>query len=231
MASTGPGFGMAERPPAVLCDFDDTVALQNVAALILDRFYPGSREGLRRQLQTRVITFREYQEEAFSRAVASRQEMEAHVQSQATLRSGFVDLWRYCQANSFPLSILSVGLEFYIKALLHREGIDRIAVYAAEVDFAPKGMQIRYSHVWNGCNEWGICKCSVLESYRARGYRIIYAGDGGSDLCPARRADAVFARSELAKRCTDTGLPFIQLDDFHVVRRFLENCVPELGTI
>ena len=51
MRSTGANNAKASRPLAVLCDFDDTIVLQNVAQLLLDRFGHGKWQELRKQLR------------------------------------------------------------------------------------------------------------------------------------------------------------------------------------
>ena len=65
MRSTGADNEKADRPLAVLCDFDDTIALQNVAQLLLDRFGQGKWQELRQQLRNGEINFRQYQERSF----------------------------------------------------------------------------------------------------------------------------------------------------------------------
>jgi 2-hydroxy-3-keto-5-methylthiopentenyl-1-phosphate phosphatase len=62
----------------------------------------------------------------------------------------------------------------------------------------------------------------VLEEYRERGHRVLYAGDGLSDTCPAKHADFVFARDGLLSFCQAQGLPHRELTDFYVVLDYLE---------
>jgi len=50
----------------------------------------------------------------------------------------------------------------------------------------------------------------------SRGYRVIYVGNGISDLIPARQAHRVFATGELLTGCKEMNincLPFNNLDD------------------
>ena len=79
---------------------------------------------LRRQSQDRSITFREYQEQAFKGIGASLEDMKAVVRDRATLRPYFKELWTYCRARAIPLAIVTVGLDFYVDALLEREGME-----------------------------------------------------------------------------------------------------------
>ncbi|MCZ6615431.1 MAG: hypothetical protein O6920_06600, partial [Chloroflexi bacterium] len=55
-----------------------------------------------------------------------------------------------------------------------------------------------------------------------RGHKVFYVGDGVTDLCPARKADLVFARSRLLEECRAEGLAHIELRDFSDVIAELE---------
>ena len=227
-----PKAPVAKKPPAVLCDFDDTTVVENVAQLLLEHFCEdGTRRHLRRQLQEKTITLKEYQERAFSSTRANREAMKAVVQAKATLRPYFKDLWRYCQSRAIPLAIVTVGLDFYVDALLEREGLEEVPRYAVKTTFAAEGIVYEYPHPWDGsgalsreeCQTWGTCKCSVLAEYKRAGRSIFYVGDGRSDMCPATIADLVFARGQLARLRCESQVPYTQFKDFQDVIHALED--------
>ena len=222
MKSTGSDYGRLDKPPAILCDFDDTVTVQNVAELLLRRFSDGRWEDLRRQTRERLITFREYQELAFRNIGASREEMSAYVCEQAVLRPGLRELWQYSRATSIPLAVATLGLDFYVGAVLEREGLSEVPTYAVKTTFTSQGIEYNYPYARKDCTRWGTCKCSVLESYRGRGYSIIFVGDGVSDFCPASRADLVFARSHLASQCHEAGIPYLEFEGFQNILDHLQ---------
>jgi 2,3-diketo-5-methylthio-1-phosphopentane phosphatase len=221
----------AKNPPAVLCDFDDTTAVENVAELLLEHFSDDATwQQLRRQSREKTIAFREYQERAFSSTRASREAMVSLVKSRATMRPYFRELWQYCQDRDIPLAIVTVGLDFYVDALLEREGLEEVPRYAVKTSFTHRGITYGYPHTWDGsgastldvCRQWGNCKCSVLGKYRRMGHSIFYVGDGRSDFCPASIADQVFARSHLAELCREDQMPYTEFEDFQDVIRGLE---------
>ncbi len=217
MRSTGADNEKADRPLAVLCDFDDTIALQNVAQLLLDRFGQGKWQELRQQLRNGEINFRQYQERSFDAVTATQEEMRCYVESEVIVRDGFHDLWKHCRQAGIPLAIASLGLDFYIQAVLDREGIGPVDTYAVETSFTPQGISYRYPHTWDGCTKWGSCKCVAVWAYQRAGYTIAYVGDGASDFCPASKADMVFARSHLVEKCHSEGVPCHEFEDFHQV--------------
>lgn len=208
---------MPERTLAILCDFDDTVAEVNVAEIILKRFGGFRWLELRRQYREKLIPFWQYQEGAFRDVTAEPDEMTAYIRKHVALRPGFSRLWRECQTNATPLAIVTLGLDFYVAALLEREGLSQMPTYAVGTTFGPNGLVYQYAQNLYGCTQWGNCKCSVLDSYRQLGYNIAYVGDGLSDFCPASKSDLVFAHKQLESRCIDEGVLHLHFDDFRDV--------------
>ena len=217
MRSTDANKEKADRPLAVLCDFDDTIALQNVAQLLLDRFGQGKWQGLRQQLRQGDINFRQYQERSFDAVTVAEEEMRCYVESEVVVRDGFHQLLEHCRWAEVPLAIASLGLDFYIDAILQREHTSGVKTYSVETSFTPNGISYRYPHTWDGCTKWGTCKCVALWAYRRAGYDTAYVGDGTSDFCPASKADMVFARSHLVEKCASEGVPCHEFEDFHQV--------------
>ena len=229
MSSTGQNSASASasrwagQPPAVLCDFDDTTAEENVASLLLSHFSDnGEWERLRQAHREKRIGLKEYQERAFRTVTAGRDEMQALVKEKATIRPYFKDLWRYCRSRSVPLAIVTVGLDFYVEALLEREGLQGVPRYAVQTEFTPQGITYYYPHPWESsggsseeqCGLFGNCKCRALMEHRRRGHTILYVGDGRSDLCPASIADHVFAHGPLADLMDERQLSYTPFRDF-----------------
>ena len=118
MKTTGNNCGNGSLPPAVLVDFDDTAAEQNVAELLLKRFGDPTWQDVRERLMSRDLTLKEYQEIVFRNIQADRATMQGYVKNNASLRPYFGELWSYCRSNDFPMAIVSLGLDFYIEALV-----------------------------------------------------------------------------------------------------------------
>jgi 2-hydroxy-3-keto-5-methylthiopentenyl-1-phosphate phosphatase len=207
---------------AVLCDFDDTITMQNVAHLILERFGDGSWREVRRRYLDGLASAEDYFEKQFTKLGASRSEMQAHVRVAGSLRDGFVELAGYCRERDIELAVVTVGLDFYVEALLEQHGLDWIPTYAVGTSFTSDGMQFQQMNFGRLCQRWGICKCEVVERYRKNGRRVVYVGDGRNDLCPARRSDDVFARDELLRLCQEESILFHPFDDFTDVMTGLE---------
>ena len=217
MRSTDGNSRRPEKRPAVVCDFDDTTVLENVAEMLLTEF--GGREWreYRRQHSMYLISLKEYQELAFSTVKVGRETMKAMVKERATLRPHFKTLFEYCRKKNIPLAIASMGLDFYVEALLEREGMESLPYFTVDTEFTPEGINFGYRFTWEGCWQRGNCKCRVLEQYRCQGHTILYAGDGRSDVCPATKSDTVFAHRYLAQHFRENSLPYVGLTDFSTV--------------
>lgn len=207
---------------AVLCDFDDTAAEQNVAHLLLDRFKGDGWRRLLKRFRDGTIPPKEYFEAPFRAIAATRREMQTHVREAASLRYGFAELADYCARNGVELAIVTHGLDFYVQALLEHNGLGWVPTYPVNAHFTPAGIRFEYRYTKPGCQEWGNCKCTVVERYAKAEYRVLYVGDGASDFCPARKADLVVARTGLLEMCREEGLLHHELRDFTDVIKALE---------
>ncbi|MCS7207673.1 MAG: HAD-IB family phosphatase [Dehalococcoidia bacterium] len=215
---------MNTQPLAVLVDFDETAAEQNVAELLLTAFCQGDWRSLREAFRAGRLTLREYQERAFAAVSAPVEAMARYVQEHARLRHGFPDLARFCYQNHIPLAIVTNGLQFYVEALLGRYGVlPYVTIHAVQVRFTAHGPVYTYPWATPYCWEWGNCKCRVVDIYRQQRHRILYVGDSsGSDLCPAARSDILFAHKSLLEYCQLAAIPAHPLRDFTDVLKVVQ---------
>ena len=225
MKTTGENSGSANLLPAVLIDFDDTAAEQNVAELLLKRFGDSTWPDVRLRFRAGEINLKEYQEITFRDILADQVTMQDYVKSHANLRPYFKELREYCLAHDIPMAIVSQGLDFYIRALLDGEGFPQIPVYSVNTRFTPRGITYEYRHTRPGQEARGNSKGLVVDRYRESGHYVFYVGDGISDLEAAGRTDVLFAHRTLAEECVRQGIPFQPFTDFSVVLQALEEYV------
>lgn len=105
-------------------------------------------------------------------------------------------------------SVISDGLDYYIRALLEREGFGGTAVMANHLEFGPQGKLVAgFPHWEQGCRRCGTCKGAEVARRKARGEVVWFAGDGVSDRCAAPLADRLFARRDLLRHARAKGIP------------------------
>ena len=214
MKTTGASSASGRPHPAVLTDFDDTAAVQNVAELLLNRFGAPDWMDVRQRFRDGHIDLKEYQEITFKSIQADRATMQSYVKKHANLRPYFQEIWGFCQANGFPMAVVSQGLDFYIQALLDKEGLGRVPIYAVNTEFQNGEISYQYEYNYPGKEPEGNSKGFVVKSFQQRGCHVFFAGDGRSDLEAAQVADTVFAHSTLAKFCDDEGISYNHFQDF-----------------
>ena len=200
--------------PAVLTDFDDTAAVQNVAEMLLTKFGDPTWQDVRRRFREGELTLNQYQEITFRNIKAARATMQDYVKQNASLRPYFKEMWRFCKGRQIPLAVVSQGLDFYIEALLEKEGCGSVPIHAVNTRFDAQGINYEYRYTVPGKEEMGNSKGVVVDSYRERGHYIVYVGDGMSDYEAAARADLVFAHRVLADECKRQEVPFRPFADF-----------------
>ena len=213
---------------AILVDFDDTAAQQNVAETLLKAFGGSNWKGYREDFRNGSMNLRHYQEKAFNEIDATIEEMGEAICGLAWMRPGFVDFNSYCKANGIRMSFVTNGLRFYVDALVHKAGLKNIPAYAVNVDGKPGDFQYSYPYATMDCWEWGNCKCKVLEEHRENASKIVFVGDGRSDLCVSQHSDFVFARSTLLEHCKNLNLAHQEFGDFYDVLAALKIGIPNV---
>ena len=225
---------MSAPKVVVLVDFDGTAAAQNVAETLLERFGSeevfdgGAWKSHREAFRKGDMTLREYQELAFNGLDATLEEMSEGLKGLCWPREGFQEFVSYCNTNEIHVVIVTNGLQFYVESVLEHAGLEHVPACAVGVEGAPRQLQYSYPYETPTCWEWGNCKCHVLENSRSGGadVRTVMIGDGYSDYCAARLADAAFARAAMRDHCDANGVPYTPFEDFHDVLAAFRSGIP-----
>lgn len=203
---------------AVQFDFDGTITEEDVSFLLLDT-YVGSkwREMLKEYTEGR-ISVGAFNKRVFGMMKADRPTMLDLVlnSDRVQIRPGFRELIDHCSRQDYKIVIVSNGLTFYIEAILASLGVDGTEVHAAENEFSPDGMKVRY------VGPDGIeLEAGYKEAYTAllknQGYGVVYIGNGISDIFPSRLAIKVFATGDLLDKCREEKLECTSYNDFYDV--------------
>ena len=208
-------YSTEARKTLVQCDFDGTITEEDVSFLLLDAFTDGSWWQLLTKYREKKVSVNYFNTKAFGMIKADRQTLVEFAKSGVRIRPGFQQLVAYCRKRGFRFVIVSNGLEFYIDAILRDIGIHNVEVLAAKTRFSSEGLEAAYIGPDGSQLEDGF-KDAYIRSFLEKDYRVIYVGDGLSDIPPAGCAQHVFARGELLAYCNGANLnctPFIDLND------------------
>jgi 2-hydroxy-3-keto-5-methylthiopentenyl-1-phosphate phosphatase len=210
----------------VQCDFDGTITEEDMGYCLLESFADGDWRQLVRQYRQGEISVNYFNTRAFAMVKADRHTLLKFVRNRARVRDGIHELVTYCRGRGFQFVIVSNGLDFYIKALLRDIGMDDIMVFAALTRFTPGGIEAWYTGPDGNRLEDGF-KEAYTRLFLSKGYRVVYVGNGISDISPARQAHYIFATGELVSYCKESDIDCIPFFNLHDVVRGLKLLPPE----
>lgn len=218
------------KDPLVLVDFDGTITQNDVGADLFDTFSKNesqkivslwlkgeisSRECLAKECELIKITKSELKKFALSQKIDGR-------------FPDFVDL---CNREKLKLVILSDGLDFYIKLILKKFGLEKLPFYSNILGFEGRKLKPEFPYFDRGCGNCGNCKKYHLKNLKGAEQKVVYIGDGLSDKCAVREADFVFAKNDLRKFCVKEGIGHYPFRNFGDVIRIFQKSVLNLSPL
>jgi 2-hydroxy-3-keto-5-methylthiopentenyl-1-phosphate phosphatase len=199
----------------ILCDFDGTIAVEDVIDSLLNHYGRPGWEALERDWRAGRIGSRECMSGQVALLDVSREELEEHL-SQLWIDHAFPEFVATVRKLGVPIRVVSDGLDYAIEQILGRYGLDDLPVAANHLSRAtpPQRWQLSSPYQSAGCGN-GTCKCACVEQARADGAeRTLLIGDGASDFCAADRVDFVFAKHRLIEHCRAAGIPYMPITGF-----------------
>jgi 2,3-diketo-5-methylthio-1-phosphopentane phosphatase len=191
-------------PIAICCDFDGTITLMDTGKALLstltkedwqavDKFVINGQIGTREALikQWGMIEYTTW-EEIFT------------IVDTMKIDPSFYDFYNWVIEENIMFIILSDGFQKYINRILEYNeiNVDSLDILANDVDLVDNKLKLIFNtpECNHGCAN---CKYSHVLKLKNEGYKMIYIGDGLSDILPAAElADIIYARNneDLAKK-------------------------------
>ncbi len=210
----------------ILCDFDGTITRADTADAIFTRFAApewhnvealweageiGSAECMRRQM--------EYVDANLAELDAALDELE--------IDPTFPEFYEFCVLNGIELVIVSDGVDYFIRRILKRVGLQHLPVRANSlVQLGERRFSLAHPHKVQDCAAGaGTCKCACAAAERDSS-RTILIGDGRSDFCVSHEANIVFAKKSLLRYTQEQGIPSYEYSDFTEIQAVIEQLLP-----
>jgi len=204
----------------IQCDFDGTIIRNNLSVLIREHFAPDAWRAIETDYLEGRITVEESNRRQFALIKEPKERLQEFVRYHIDVRQGFPEFTADCEAKGNYLVIVSSGLDFYIEAVLSELGMSDTELYCGKTEFSGKGITVNYADQNGNTIEHGF-KISHMNWLKKRDNRIIYIGDGLSDLEAARNANYVFATGHLAVLLKEEHVSWSSFDDFLDIRNKL----------
>jgi 2-hydroxy-3-keto-5-methylthiopentenyl-1-phosphate phosphatase len=193
-------------------DFDGTVTGNDVGNAVFRRF-GGSR------CDDLVLAYREerisaaecLREEAAAMGAVQREDLWRCIDDQP-IDPDFVRFVRFCREQNIALTVVSDGLDLYIRRILAAHALHDLSVVANHARLVEEGNAVRIvpEFPWANaeCRRCACCKRNTMLRATGDDELILYVGDGYSDRCPAGYADIVFARNTLQQYCQQENISY-----------------------
>lgn len=221
LPASGPAGGGPAGRQLVICDFDGTVCRVDLCNEILDHF-AGDWEAIDRAYAAGEVGSRAAYGRIAPLIRASRPQMWDFILKHERLDPSFPEFLSFCRGRKIDLKIVSDGLDACIEATLRKHGLD-VEYFSNRLLFRPDGrIEFDFPPASPECGRCGTCKRSLIDRFRPDYDRIIYIGDGHSDICAAQTADQIFAKDILYDKCMENGTPCLFYNDFGDIRRIWE---------
>jgi 2,3-diketo-5-methylthio-1-phosphopentane phosphatase len=210
------------RTLRLFLDFDGTITTSDVGNQFFLRFGGEACAALNRQYLAGELSARGYYERALEVVGTCDAPAFTHFLDEQHVDPGLHGIMDLCTAQGIELTVLSDGLDAYIRPLLGRAGAGGLRVFSNGLTWTPDPAGERLSgtlafpHGNAECDRCACCKRNLMLGSTAEGDVLIYAGDGYSDRCPVEYADLVFAKSSLQTWCQQHNisyLPYRTLED------------------
>ncbi|WP_029098304.1 2-hydroxy-3-keto-5-methylthiopentenyl-1-phosphate phosphatase [Brevibacillus thermoruber] len=213
------------KPLVLFCDFDGTITEKDNIVAIMRRFAPPEWEALTEKILSQQVSVREGVGRLFQLLPSSlKQEIVDFIVGEAAIRPGFAEFVRFCRDEGIELLITSGGIDFFVEPILAPFELN-VPIYCNGSDFSGERITITWPHRCDEhCdNDCGMCKTTIIRRYDPDRHFRVVIGDSVTDLAGAKIADFVIARSLLAQKCAELGLPHRTFATFHDVIAILQD--------
>lgn len=213
-----------QKKALVISDFDGTICPVDIGDKVLGRFAKNGRKDIDREYTKGLIGSKAAYGRIAPLVEASSKRLHAYVSRVARIDPFFTGFYRLTREKGLDVKIVSDGLDFYIRAVLQKHGLGDIEFYSNRVIFGEGDtLNFAFPEANALCGRCGTCKNKILNDHRLMYEKIIYIGDGHSDVCPSRSADLVFAKGFLLKKCEEEGTtPYRPFRNFGEITGYLE---------
>jgi 2,3-diketo-5-methylthio-1-phosphopentane phosphatase len=201
----------------VYCDFDGTITTVDTTLRVLDRLAAPAWEALEEDWRAGRIDAAACMRGQIALVAGDDAALDA-VLDEVELDPGFRDFAGWCADLDVPLTVVSDGVDYFIRRILARNGLEGLPVVSNKLTGRAGARRLSHPHRREGCAaRAGTCKCAAILSDvgRPANPTIVYIGDGRSDFCASARADILFAKGDLAGYVAGRGQAFHPFTTFH----------------
>lgn len=213
-----------QKKALVISDFDGTICAVDVGNEVLSRFSQKSWDDIDREVVKKSLGSREAYRKIAPLITVNPDCLREYVLKRSRIDPYFTGFYRLAKKKGVDVKIVSDGLDFYIRAIMEKNRLGEIEFFSNAVLFGQNdSLTFGFPQANELCGRCGTCKNKILNDHRLMYEKIIYIGDGHSDICPSRCADLVFAKDVLLRTCEEEGTKnYRPFHDFGEITKYLK---------
>ena len=204
----------------VFCDFDGTISIKDITDEILTRFALPEWELIEAEWKLGRIGSAECMQRQIALLRVEKAELDK-VLDTMEIDPTFINFVKYCQRHNMPLTVISDGVDYFIRRIFLRYGLANLRVVANKFMIGANGtysLSCPYHNPECGFG-LGVCKCQQMQAIKGP---TVFVGDGRSDFCAVTEATQVFAKKTLANYCAQNNIAYNNYSNFADVERAFE---------
>lgn len=199
-----------------LIDFDGTITRLDTLEHIARKFFPDRYKEWGRKLMNNEYSIRDWLT-AFEEHFNIHKSDYDKILEEIEIDESFLEFMKTREC-----AVLSGGFIYNIRTILNRY-IDSkdIKIYANDLHFIGENRaKIDKTYSNGDCLKCGVCKTSILMEYRKNYDKIIFIGDGITDICAAQESDEIYAKRGLYldKYLTENRVEHFVFDSFSDIK-------------
>jgi 2,3-diketo-5-methylthio-1-phosphopentane phosphatase len=212
-------------PFKVICDFDGTISKNDTFDQLLERYADPQWQNIEADWLNGKIGTGECMSKQMALVNVEKAELDDFL-SRIQIDINFIRFVKFCRNLNIEISIASDGVDYLIKSILKNYKLDFLKFSSNKLVFKDNNKyQLEFKKKSDLCDSGSmVCKCSIAQAEKGN-KKIIYVGDGYSDLCVSNHVDLVIAKSTLLAHCVKNQLPHYPFYDFSDVQSIIKNLI------
>jgi len=207
---------MPEKKPIIFSDFDGTFTEKDIGYRIFSHFSGGQNRKLVEDWKKGLITSRDCLTKEAAMLDASYNDIYSFLDN-FKLSPGALELYEVVKNLEIPFYIVSDGIDIYIDYVLKKYGLGDIKYFCNRGTIRNNRMRLEFLYDNYDCPRCGCCKGARIADIIGEEneiWKVVFIGDGLSDICALPKADIIFARGDLLEYCQEKNKVAIEYKNF-----------------
>ncbi len=198
-----------------LVDFDGTITKKDTLSYISKKFYSKEMDVWKEKKRAGTFKVKDWLI-LFEKIFKTPKEKYDEVLDILEIDESFIEF-----SKNNDIIIVSGGFVYNIEKILTRYNLDNIKIYGNKLEFLENDrIKITMGNYNEECGKCGVCKTSILKKYKKEYKKIIFIGDGVTDVCVSQYSDLVYAKkgSYLEKQLISKKVHYIPFEKFEEIK-------------